>query len=112
VKITTPAINTKISTLADGSIKLEFVTPELPAEETAVLFSIRKSQGWLLFSENELNEQDIPKEQAEVGEKSPSARLRAVMHVYWEQQGRKGTFESFYRHNMERLIEQIKQNLE
>ena len=78
MKVQAPAQITKVSTLSDGTIKVEAVTPELPPAEMATLFELRKSVGWLLFAANELEEQDIPEGSAEVGNKTPSQRPMIV----------------------------------
>lgn len=111
-KVTAPAQVSKVSTLADGSVKLEVVTQELPANEMATLFDLRKDMGWFLFASNPLTEQDVPEEKAEVGEKTPGQRLRAVLHVLWKQRGGHGTSEAFYRTNMENIINQVKEQLD
>ena len=113
MKIQAPALVTKISTKADGSIQVVMETPELAGEEMAKLFDLRKSQGWFLFSENTFKEEDVPTERAEIkGEKTPAQRLKATLYVLWEQQGRKGDFELFYRISMDRLNDQVKERLE
>ncbi len=113
MKVQAPALVSKVATMADGSIKLTVETPELPPTEMATLFELRQAQGWFLFSENTLSDVDIPTEQAGVGDgKTPSQRLRAVLYVLWEQQGRKGDFEHYYRIAMEREINKVKDRID
>ena len=70
-------------------------------------------QGWLLFSPNTIQEENIPDEKAELDEgKSPSKRLRSVLFILWKQRGKQGDFETYYRAQIERLIDQIKEKLE
>lgn len=46
----------------------------------------------------------------ERGEKTPSQRLRAVIHVHWKQAGEPmDSFETFYRHRMSIICEGYKQ---
>ncbi len=69
---------------ADNSAKLTFITTlEVPNEDFAQLDAERNSTGWLLFKDNSINEEDIPKEQAPGQAKSPTARLRARMYVFY-----------------------------
>lgn len=112
MKVTAPAQITKIETLADRSIKMSVSTPELVDDEMAKLFGLRMLSGWFLFSENPLTEQDVPDEKAQVGEKTQAQRLRAVLHVLWEQRGRPGTSETFYRTHLENIINQVKEKLD
>ncbi len=108
-----------ISTKADGTIDVVFNTQEMGAAETAALFSMRAKFGQLAFisqeialTDTQLDELDIPESSPEFkGDKSPSQRLRAVLYVLWEQDGKRGEFETFYRVRMERIIETIKDKL-
>lgn len=111
-KVTAPAQVSKVSTLADGSVKLEVITQELPANEMATLFDLRKDMGWFLFASNPLVEQDVPDEKAEVGQKTQSQRLRGALYVLWEQRNKPGTFETFYRTNLENIINRVKEELD
>lgn len=43
--------------------------------------------------------------------KTPSQRLRAVLFILWQTEGKKGQFESWYQHKMETLIEHVKKKL-
>lgn len=111
--VTMPAILDAASTRKDRSIKLVFETQEMSAEVAAALFSMRQMQGWLLFSPNTIQEENIPDEKAELDEgKSPSKRLRSVLFILWKQRGKQGDFETYYRAQIERLIDQIKEKLE
>lgn len=101
----------------DGSCSLSFDSRELTAEEYMMILGNRNCEGWLLFAPNldEVNENDIPTEKAELDEKTPSQRLKSVLYVWFQQEissGRYvGTFESFRRDKMEKIIETIKGKL-
>jgi len=107
-----PALLDGISTKKDGSFKVVIETQELAGSEAADLLSYRQSMGWVTFTPNATPNIEVPKEDAFTGQKSPSQRLRAVLHVLWEQRGKKGTSEEFYRIKMEQIIEGIKEQLE
>ena len=113
MKVTLAAQLTKVETRADRSVKLVFDTREL-GEDSATLFKLAHSEGWLLFSSNELEESDIPDEKpdAMVSTKTQAQRLRATLFVLWQQRGKQGDFEAYYRTQMERIIESIKDKLE
>lgn len=100
----------------DGSVKLVFETREMPGVEIAILADYRQKEGWLLFSPNadELKVADIPDEKADsmTGQKTQAQRLRGVIYRLWEQNGKKGDSEAYYRSMMEKLIEQLKEKLE
>lgn len=110
-----PAQLLKVESRSDRTYKLTFNTRELRGSEASVLLNEIMNEGWLLYSStSEIDEQDIPKEKADsgMGTKTPSQRLRACLYVMWEQQGKKGSFEDYYRVQMEKVIDYIKDKLE
>lgn len=115
MKITLPSQINPPRLRKDGSASLSFDTRELTAEEIFTIMSLRHTEGWLCFSPNN-EDLEIPDEPAELDEKSPSERLRAVLFVYYKQEteaGRfVGLFESFRKEKMEKLIEMIKGKLQ
>ena len=107
-------IISKIATKVDGSITVAMETRELPGEDAATLFTLRNKEAWAILAPNELDESSIPKEKAEsgTGAKTPTSRLRAVLFVYWKQKGSQGDFEGFYKTQVERIIDSIKEKLD
>ena len=95
----------------------ETLTPEQKAE----LFDLYDQTGWVYFLEApdaKIKTEDLPEIQLEEGEKSPSQRLRGALFVYWDQniRGKKADaysvdFELFYRRQMEKIIDQVKERL-
>lgn len=108
-----PGILDSIQTMKDRTLKIIFRTQELSPEEAGKLHGLTHNQGWCLFSEKEMKEEDIPESEPEFNnEKTPSQRLRNVLYVYWEQQGSKGEFEAFRRQKMEDIINVFKSKLD
>ena len=116
MKILLPAIFDNLTFRKDGSFKVSFETPELPAEEIHFLLGQRNTQGWLLYSPNELQDKDIPIEDSDLERKTPSQRLRSVLFILYKQAADKGTFvgefQTYYNESMERLIQQLKDKIE
>lgn len=110
--IQVPAEVVGMSPKADKSWKLTFETRELSGPEVTILADNLQAEGWLVYSPNEIEAPDIPKAQADSGNKTQSQRLRDVTYILWKQKGEKGDFEMFYRVTMERLIEFVKGKLE
>jgi hypothetical protein len=102
----------KISTLVDGGCKLDIITQELDPSEATILFSLKGKQGWFLFKESSFEEvdlKDVPETSVEFkSDKTPSQRLRNIIYRYWEQQDSKGEWETFYKRQIELLINKIK----
>jgi hypothetical protein len=99
----------------DGSAKLTFDTRELQADEIFTIMSLRHVEGFLCFSPNEEEAADIPEGRAEVDEKTPSERLRAVLFIWYKQETESGKFvglfETFKKEKMEKIIEGVKSKL-
>ena len=107
-----PAILTSFSTKADGGASVRFSTNEITDEDFLILKKSHQQYGWLCFQENPFQPSDIPIEAAEDKAKTPSKRLRAVIYVLWEQTGKQGDFEAFYRDRMEKIIDFVKHKLD
>lgn len=107
-----PAYLTGFSSKTDGSASLRFATQEVSGEEFGVFKKMLNGYGWLVFQENEVSLDDMPKEMAEDKNKTPSKRLRATLFILWTQEGEKGDFEVYYREKMEKLIDFIKNKLD
>lgn len=106
------SVLTKANPLADRGMSLGFHTLELSDEEKVKIMSHFQKTGWLLFSEDEIQDADVPEGKSGFETKTPSQRLRGVMYIFWKQQGSKGNFEDFYRDLMEKFVEHIKSKLD
>ena len=107
-----PSYLTGFSSKNDGSAGIRFATQELSDQDFLEIKRHLNAFGWLLFQENPISLDDLPKEQAEDKNKTPSKRLRATLFILWKQEGEKGDFETYYRTKMEKLIEHIKSKLD
>lgn len=107
-----PAQLMGVNLKADKSVGLRFTTGELTSEEKVSISDYQLEAGWLLFAENPIKDEEIPKELAETGQKTQSKRLRDVLFVLWKQNGEQGAFQNFYNEKMEKLINLIKDKLE
>ena len=104
-----------VKDMADRSCRLTFETRELENREFLSLRDVRNQQGWLVFSLNEVKEEDIPKQDAEVGTKTPSMRLRSVLYILYIQEKKDGltdlVFDVWYSSKMENIIQIIKNKI-
>jgi hypothetical protein len=104
----------------DGSMSLRFITQELPASEKALLMDKFFNQfGWVLFKMNEIQEMEIPTEDADVEghkQKKDSVRLYNTIWVYGKEckglldDDREGHSQLYHR-EMEKLINVYKDKL-
>ena len=107
----------KVATLADGSLSLTIHTQELPEETMMRLFKLRKKAGMILISSDSINKQEVEEVEKftsdfEVGGKTPSQRLRAVLYRVWEQTDQTYDFPIWYESQLERIINKYKATLD
>ena len=118
----------KVSTLADGSLRVYLGTPELTNETMVNLFSLIKKPGYVLISTNAISQDQIDAVEkattnAEFSEKTPSQRMRGVMYKLWEKtqpktlNGDSGEmeyvdFDLFYKRQMNKIIDHFKTKLD
>ena len=96
----------------DGSATLKMATRELTNDEVGEIRDHRNLEGWMVFAENQVSEQDVPTVPAQVEHKTPSQRLRATLFVYWKQAGFSEDFELFYMKKMNEIIDHFQQKLD
>lgn len=102
-----PAYFVGFNSKVDGSYSLRFTTQELQSDEVSNFHNLRNAIGWLVFAENK-KEIEIPNKEVLDTSKTPSQRLRACIYLYWEQCGKVGDFEVFYRDMMNNYITHTK----
>lgn len=97
----------------DGSCSITFDSRELSGEEYMMILGFRNTEGTLLYSPNEISFDDIevmPK--SDLTRKTESQRLRAVLYILYKQSSDSGkfigTWETYYKEQMEKLIERLK----
>ena|ERR1044071_1372622 len=73
----------KVTTMADNTIRLQVDCQEMNAENELEIFQLRNKLGWFVFNETGIQESDIPTDPVEVDQKTPSQRLRGVLYVLW-----------------------------
>lgn len=112
--LTLPSQLTSYSDKVDGSARLSFVTRELQDAEIILLRRLRGMEGWLLFGDTRPSEEDIPKVDPDVEQKTPGQRLRSVLFLLWKQSGEEEnvTFTEYYKTKMELIISRLKGKLD
>lgn len=109
--ITCSVILEGAATRADGSISLRFGTPELEPASKTVFFELLNQNLKMLLQPLESEPAELHDVKGEFDRKSPGQRLRGCIYHWWDQQGRPGELEDFYRKRMEELINQVKSEL-
>lgn len=112
--ISTKAIIEGIRARKDGSLGLTVTTPELTVQEKAMFMELQNLNVNLLVepeSEGEVGEYKVS---ADLNEKKPSTRMRAVLFILWKQnpEGHDNDFDGYYRIKMEQLIDNLKSKID
>ena len=72
-------------------------------------------EGWFMLAENEMQDSDIPKENAPTESKSQSRRIYDILFVYWNHLKKTGDvsddFPTFYQMKTEQIIGHYKKKL-
>jgi hypothetical protein len=107
-----PAYLTGFSSKSDGSASLRFNTNELTGEDFAELKRELNEFGWLVFAP-EGQTVEVPNEKITDERKKPSQRLRAVLYLLFKKSyANDEAFESWYRTQIEKMIDRIKEKLD
>lgn len=101
------------STRTDGSLGLRLSTAELgPAEKTAFFELLNKNLKVLIQPVDDVPE-SILEVKNELGFKTPSQRLRAVLYIaYSQHKPADTTFDEYYGRRMDEIIERQKKQLD
>lgn len=108
-----------LRTLADGSLRIQVDTQELPAETLTRIFQLKSHHGLVMISTDEITQaeqeavSDATSDSFQQKRKTPSQRLRAVLFKLWKQEGesRGYDFDTWYKNKMEQLIDHYKDKL-
>lgn len=109
--IVTTAVLTSFGSKVDKSLSFRGVTPELTSTERVALMDFQGLNVRLLIEPIDFPSDGKMEVKSKLDNKTPSERLRAVLFVWWKQEGEQGVFIDFYRNKMEALIDGVKNNL-
>ena len=113
-----PATVSKIQSMAHRSCRVQIDTHEnLTDEQMSRLMALHEKYGHLCFLAEDrqidtadlIDIPDLPIREEDT--KSPAQKLRGVLYVMWEQNGKDGEFEVFYYKQMEKFINAVKEKL-
>ena len=98
----------------DRSLTLSFTTnSEIDTKEFSLIDTYAGNSGWLLFSENQLSDEDVPDEDAPTdGGKSKASRLRAVAFLLWRKTDMSTPFDVWWTARFEKILDQLKDKLD
>lgn len=106
------SIITSIRSKVDGSLSLTVHTPELSIEDKVMIMSLQNVVCDALFQPQEEEFPEIHKVENKIEGKTPSQRLRGSLFVLWKKKGIEEDFFTWYRQQMDAIINQIKLKIE
>jgi len=71
-------------------------------------------EGYLLFKEKEIQEEEVPKDEADFGSKTPSQRQRAILFSIWKQglEGKDMDWRDYYNFKMDEIANILKRKFD
>ena len=96
------------SSRRDGSIRFSVITPELTLDQRSTLLGLHGKNVRCMLEPIDVPVAGMDEVTTEIDQKTPCQRLRAVLFVHFKNVDTKDDFESFYRKQMERVIEGYK----
>ena len=109
--ISTTAIVTSLRSRVDRSIGLTIVTPEVTTDEKSLFFELQGINTRIEITPLDEKPEGVEKIDKDMETKTASQRLRSVLFLVWKQSKQEDTFESFYKSQMEKVIEHYKEKL-
>ena len=109
--ITCEVILSSIRTKADNSLGLSFSTPELAPDEVMAFIQIKNMNLKMLLQPMGEEVPEVKEIKNVLAKKTQSERVRGTLFVWWKQLGEPGEWETFYRHETEKILDQIKSHL-
>lgn len=110
--IKTQGVITSITSKQDRSLGLRVTTPELSPQEKAVFMECQGLNLDISFTPLDFESHEVMEVKSEVDSKTPSQRLRSVLFVLYDQEGRPGEFSEYYNQKMNKIIDQLKSRIE
>ena len=98
----------QVSSRVDGSVSFRVITPELSLDQRATILGLHGINSRVMLEPLDVTITGLDKVQTEMDVKTPAQRLRAVIFVHYKACEAGDGFETFYRNQMERIIEGYK----
>lgn len=101
------------SSRVDRSMRIPIATPDLSVIEKATIMDLQGINVDVIITPLDINPSTpIMEVNKDINSKSQSQRLRSVLYVLWEQQGKPDIFDIVYHKEMDKIIEHYKNKLE
>ena len=102
----------RISSRKDRSISFGVSTPELTPDQAAAFLGLHGANVRMMLQPLDVEADALIEIKTVAEAKTQAQRIRACIFVMWQQQGKKGDFEGFYKSKTEQIIDWLKTKLE
>ncbi len=97
-----------VTSRVDGGVAFRIITPELTLDQRATLLGLHGKNVRCMLEPIDVPVAGMDEVTTERDQKTPCQRLRAVVFVHWKSIDTTEDFETFYRKQMDRVIEGYK----
>ncbi len=100
-----------VTSRVDGGVAFRIITPELTLDQRATLLGLHGKNVRCMLEPIDVPVAGMDEVTTEIDQKTPCQRLRAAIFVHWKSfadYAERGDFDSFYRKQMDRVIEGYK----
>jgi hypothetical protein len=100
-----------VTSRVDGGVAFRVITPELTLDQRATLLGLHGKNVRCMLEPIDVPVSGLDEVTTELDAKTPCQRLRAVLFVHWKDRPipmKDDDFETFYRHQMDKIIEGYK----
>jgi len=106
---------TSVKPLLGDIFGLNFHTAIVMADsEKLELINAMGQEGYLLFKEKEIQEEEVPKDEADFEGKTPSQRQRSILFSIWKQgiEGKDMDWRTYYNFKMDEIASVLKRKFD
>lgn len=96
----------------DRSLGVSFTTPELTAEEKAMIFELQNQNVEMTIKPTDAEQLEDHVVDADLNQKTQSQRIRSVLFVIWKQNPEGKEFTDYYKEKTEKYIDYLKGKIE
>lgn len=97
-----------VTSRVDGGVAFRIITPELTLDQRATLLGLHGKNVRCMLEPIDVPVSGLDVVETEIDAKTPCQRLRAILFVHYKSASNTADFETFYRMQMERIIDGYK----
>lgn len=96
----------------DRSLGVSFTTPELTAEEKAIIFELQNQNVKMVITPTDAEQLEDHVVDTDLNQKTQSQRIRSVLFILWKQNPQGLEFADYYKDKTEQYIDFLKKKID